>query len=481
MFHKKNDQDDLPEMPRLKIASLEASRSGRSLCYIDQNIMNDLRLSTGDIIEIFGRKRTAGIVVASLAEKGKNLIKIDGIQRKNLGSTIGEFVTIKPTLASPAREIELAPTKEIYDIKAQADIIKGKLIDKPIVAGDFIDIPGAYIKTDEKTNPMNGFMRMLGGGSGSRRPMLGPLRLLVLNTNPYDEVVRFTRDTRIRISKKCVILNKKGDLISSDHVIGLDYEIAEIKRVLELSLTDPSFTEKSRIDPPRGILLVGPTGVGKTLLAKVIANETNYDFMRITLTDIFQKYQVDSEKNLRQLFEKAERRAPCLIFIDHIESFAPLIQKGMISNAWYFEQRMVTLLMELMDGMRQYRNVIVLGATHKYDLIEPALLRPGRFDIVLHISLPDLNSRTKIYQLFTKDLPLDDDVSLEQLAERSDNFTGADIEGVCRLAIISAAKRKIPELQNGLDDSSDEVVVNTKIVKQDFLKAVDEIADRTKN
>ena len=481
MLHKKDDRDQLPEMPRLRIAKLEASRSGRSLCYIDQAILEKLGLSTGDIVEIIGRKRTAGIVVANIADKGNDLIRIDEIQRFNLGSTIGEFVTIQPTFASPAREIELAPTKEIYDIKKQSDVIRGKLVDKPIVAGDIIDIPGAFIKIEEKNNPMNGFMRMLGGEGGTRRPTLGPLRLIVLSTIPNNEVVRFTRDTRIKINKNCVILNNKGNIISSDHVIGLDNEIAEIKRILEISLTDPSFTESSIIDPPSGILLVGPTGVGKTLLAKVIANETNYNFMRVSLADIFQKYQGDSEKKLRQLFELAERRTPCLIFIDHVESFAPLIQKGMISNGWYFEHRMVTLLMELMDGIRQYRNVIVLGATHKYDLIEPALLRPGRFDIILHLSLPDLKSRTKIYQLYTKDLPLDEDISLEQLAELSDNFTGADIKGVCRLAIINAAKREMPELQNGLVDPHNEVVVRTIIEKHDFLKAIEEIADRSKN
>jgi len=442
--------------------------------------MESLGIATGDIIEIIGKKRTAGIVVASFSDKGKEIIRIDGIQRLNLGSTIGEFVTIQPALASPAREIELAPTKAIYNIKKQADVIKGKLIDKPIMVGDIIDIPGAFIKPGKDNNSMNGFMRMLGGGGGVRRPTLGPLRLIVLNTKPNDEVVRFTRETRVKISKKIVFLNSSGKLVTSDDIVGLDNEIAEIKKVLELSLMHPSFAENSKINPPKGILLVGPSGVGKTLLAKVIANETKFYFMPISLADIFQKYQGDSEKKLKQLFEQAENRAPCLIFIDHTESFAPLIQKGMISNAWYFEHRMVTLLMELMDGIHEYRNVIVLGATHKYDLIEPALLRPGRFDIILHLSLPDLNSRIKIYQLFTKDLLLDDEVSLDELAELSDNFTGADIEGVCRLSIISAAKKDKLENQDDFDDTSDELVYNAKLNKQDFLNAIKEIAERLK-
>ena len=173
---------------QLRIEKLEANRSGRSLCYIDPNILDNLRLSTGDIIEIIGRKKTAGIVVASLADKGKGIIRIDGIQRKNLGSNIGEIVTIKPTRASPAREIELVPTKAIYDIKKQADIIKGKLIDKPIMTGDIIDVNALH------QSPM---LNMRGA---SRRSTLGPLKLIVLNTNPDNEVVRFTRDTRIVFS-----------------------------------------------------------------------------------------------------------------------------------------------------------------------------------------------------------------------------------------------------------------------------------------
>ena len=483
MFHKKNDRDELTEMPRLRIARLDKSRSGRTLCYIDQAVLDNLRLSTGDIVEIIGRKRTAGIIVASPADRGKNIIRIDGIQRKNSGSTIGEFVTIQPTITVPAREIELGPTKEIYNIKKQADIIRGKLVDKPIMTGDIIEIPGTLIKAGLEDNPMNGFMSKLGGGEGgggARRPALGPLKVIVLSTNPTDRVVRFTRNTRVKISKKIVNLNSTGKPVTADDIVGLDNEITEIKKILNLSLTHPSFAENSKIEPPKGILLVGPPGVGKTLLARIIANETEYYFIPTSLTEIFQKYQGDSEKRLKQLFELAEKRAPCIIFIDHIESFAPLIQKGMITNAWYFEHRMVTLLMELMDGMHHYRNVLVLAATHNYDLVEPALLRPGRFDIILHLPLPDLNSRTKIYQLYTKELPLDDEVSLEELAELSENFTGADIKGVCRLAIISATKRDKLDLQNDFDELSDDEVFHAKLNNNDFLIAIEEIAKRLK-
>jgi len=477
MFRKKIDPDKLMKTARLRIEKLESSRSGRSLCFVDQSIMENLGLSTGDIIEIAGRMKTAGIGVASFADKGKEIIRIDEIQRLNLGSNIGEFVTIQYVNAEPAQGIELAPTKSIYDIKKQADIIKGKLIDKPVMVGDLIDVPGAFIKSNEGNNPMNGFMRMFNMGK-PKRPSLGPLRLVVLNTYPVDKVVRLTRDTRIKVNKKIAYLNSSGKLVTFDDVGGLEKQISEVKKVLELCSSIPTITEKFNIEPSRGILLAGPSGTGKTLLAKVIANETDFNFISILPSDIFQKYQEASVNKLKQLFLEAEVNAPSIIFIDHIETFAPIIQKELIENSSGLEHRIVTQLMELMDGMEHYRNVIVLGATHKLELIEPALLRPGRFDKIIHFSLPNLSSRVKIYQIHTKYLPLDEEISIEEIAELSENFSGADIKGVCRLAIMNAAERENPDINSEDDKIHDDSDIQLKIFRKDFLNAIEEIADR---
>ncbi|MCK4287379.1 MAG: AAA family ATPase, partial [Candidatus Lokiarchaeota archaeon] len=365
--------------------------------YIDQDILDNLRLSTGDIIEIIGKKRTAGIVVASFADKGKGIIRIDGIQRLNLGSTIGEFVTIRHTSASPAREIELAPTKQIYDIKKQADVIKGKLIDKPVMAGDIIDIPGAFIKSDDNYNPMNGFMKMFNMGGSSKRPTLGPLRLIVLNTKPNNVVVRFTRDTRIKINKKIALLNASGEIFTYDDVGGLTDQIQRIREVVELPIRHPELFRRLNIEPPKGVLFYGPPGTGKTLMAKAVSQESNANFLIINGPEIMSKFYGDSERNLKNVFNQAERSSPSIIFIDELDSIAP--KRSEVTGE--VERRVVSQLLTLLDGMKGREGVIVIGATNRIDAIDPALRRPGRFDTEIRFRVPDKKARNEIFKIHT--------------------------------------------------------------------------------
>ncbi|MHA1459715.1 MAG: CDC48 family AAA ATPase, partial [Promethearchaeota archaeon] len=454
---------------KLRVERLEASRSGRSLCYIDQTILENLGLSTGDIIEIVGRKRTAGIVVASFADKGKGIIRIDGIHRKNLGSTIGEIVTILPTHASPAKEIELAPTQAIYDIKKQADIIKGKLIDKPIMTGDIIDVPGAYIKTNEANNPMNGFMRMLGGG-GTKRPTLGPLKLIVLNTKPNNEVVRFTRDTRIKINKKIALLNVSGEIITYDDVGGLTDEIQRIREVVELPIRHPELFQRLNIEPPKGVLFYGPPGTGKTLIAKAVSQEANANFFTINGPEIMSKFYGDSERNLKGIFDRAERNSPAIIFIDELDSIAP--KRSEVSGE--VERRVVSQLLTLLDGMKGREGVIVIGATNRIDAIDPALRRPGRFDTEIRFRVPNKKARNEIFKIHTRGMPMETDIDIKYYSDITHGFVGADIMAFVREAAMDAIRDILPEI-NIDEDIPNEIIQNLFVKDKNFQKALKEI------
>ncbi|MFX0077011.1 MAG: AAA family ATPase, partial [Candidatus Hermodarchaeota archaeon] len=455
---------------KLRVERLESSRSGRSLCYIDQNILDNLGLSTGDIIEIVGRKRTAGIAVASFADKGKEVIRIDGIQRLNLGSTIGEFVNIQEAHASPAREIELAPTKEIYDIKKQADIIKGKLIDKPIMSGDIIDIPGAFIKNDEANNPMNGLMRMFGGGGNPRRPTLGPLRLIVLNTKPSDEVVRFTRDTRIKINKKIALLNVSGEIITYDDVGGLSDEIQRIREVVELPIRHPELFRRLNIEPPKGVLFHGPPGTGKTLMAKAVSQEANAHFLMINGPEIMSKFYGDSERNLKNIFNQAQRHEPTIIFIDELDSIAP--KRSEVTGE--VERRVVSQLLTLLDGMKGREGVIVIGATNRIDAVDPALRRPGRFDTEIRFKVPNKKARFEIFKIHTRGMPLEADVDIDYYAENTHGFVGADIMAFVREAAMDAIRDILPKIN--IDEPIPiEVIQNLYVKEKNFQKAQKEI------
>jgi len=454
----------------LRVERLESSRSGRSLCYIDQDTLDNLGLSTGDIIEIIGRKRTAGIAVASFADKGKEVIRIDGIQRLNLGSTIGEYVTIQPALSSPAREIELAPTKEIYDIKKQADIIKGKLIDKPIMTGDIIDVPGAFIRTDEENNPMNGFMRMLNMGGGSKRPTLGPLRLIVLNTKPSDEVVRFTRDTRIKINKKVALLNVSGEIITYDDVGGLSDEIQRIREVIELPIRHPELFRRLNIEPPKGVLFHGPPGTGKTLMAKAVSQEANAHFLIINGPEIMSKFYGDSERNLKNIFNQAEIHEPTIIFIDELDSIAP--KRSEVTGE--VERRVVSQLLTLLDGMKGREGVIVIGATNRIDAIDPALRRPGRFDTEIRFRVPNKKARNEIFKIHTRGMPMEADVDIDYYSDITNGFVGADIMAFVREAAMDAIRDILPEIN--IDEPIPIEIIQKLFVKdKNFQKALREI------
>ncbi len=454
---------------KVRIEELEKSRSGRSLCYIDPLILEELGLTTGNIIEIRGKKKTTGIVVSSVADKEKRIIRLDGLQRLNAGATIGEFVTIKLARVYPAEEIVLTPTKENIDPRKQAEAIKAKLIDKPVVIGDIVDVLGAVYQKRDPDNPMSEIMNMF-MRSPKRRPTLGTLRLIVENSVPSDKVVKITRDTRIRVNKRVAVLNVSGGVVTYDDVGGLTDEIQRIREMVELPLKHPELFHRLNIDPPKGVLFYGPSGTGKTLMAKAVSQESNAHFISINGPEIMSKFYGASEGRLRELFRQAEENAPSIIFIDEIDSIAP----KRVDTSGEVERRVVSQLLSLMDGLQGRGQIIIVGATNRVNALDEALRRPGRFDREIEFGVPNKKGRKEIFQIHTRGMPLEEDVNLDEYAEITYGFVGADIMAVSREAAMFSLRKILPKINLDEPIPSD-IIQELKICDEDFSQAINMI------
>ncbi|UCC19987.1 MAG: CDC48 family AAA ATPase [Promethearchaeota archaeon] len=456
----------LNNIVKLRIERLEKSRSGRSLCYIDQDMMLDLELNTGDIIEIRGKKKTTGIAVSSVQDRGTGIIRLDGLQRLNAGATIGEFVSVQLAEVHPAVEIVLTPTRPNIDLKRQAEAIKGKLIDKPVVIGDIVDVLGTFMQQDTGENPIADMMKMFQLG-GKRRPTLGTLRLIVENLRPADKVVKITRDTIIKVNKRVAVLNISGGVVTYDDVGGLTDEIQRIREMVELPLKHPELFHRLNIDPPKGVLFYGPSGTGKTLMAKAVSQESNANFITINGPEIMSKFYGASEGRLRDIFREAEENAPSIIFIDEIDSIAP----KRVDTSGEVERRVVSQLLSLMDGLRGRGEIICVGATNRINTIDEALRRPGRFDREIEFGVPNVKGRKEIFQIHTRGMPMEEDVNLDNYAEITHGFVGADIMAICREAAMFSLRRVLPKIN--LDEPiPSEIIQELNIKDGDFIKAI---------
>jgi len=454
---------------KVRIEELEKSRSGRSLCYIDPLILEELGLTTGNIIEIRGKKKTTGIVVSSVADREKGIIRLDGLQRLNAGATIGEYVTLKLAKVYPAKEIVLTPTKENIDPRKQAEAIKAKLIDKPVVIGDIVDVLGAVYQKSDPDNPMNEIMSMF-MRSPKRRPTLGTLRLVVENSVPSDKVVKITRDTRIKVNKRIAVLNVSGGVVTYDDVGGLTDEIQRIREMVELPLKHPELFHRLNIDPPKGVLFYGPSGTGKTLMAKAVSQESNAHFISINGPEIMSKFYGASEGRLRELFRQAEDNAPSIIFIDEIDSIAP----KRVETSGEVERRVVSQLLSLMDGLQGRGQIIIVGATNRINAIDEALRRPGRFDREIEFGVPNKKGRKEIFQIHTRGMPLEEDVNLDDYSEITYGFVGADIMAVSREAAMFALRKILPKINLDEPIPSD-IIQELRICDEDFSQAINMI------
>jgi len=408
----------------------------------------DLDVSPGDIISIKGKRETAAVVWrAPLQDENKEIIRIDGITRKNADISIGDRVSVRKVVPKPAEKINISPAiKDVPNIQFANGIdnfIKKSLLKRPVSAGDTLIIQGIALM-------------------GSQLPFV------VSSTKPKG-IVQITVDTLIKISKESI----QEDIISRvsyEDIGGLRDELKRVREIIELPLKHPELFDRLGIEPPKGVLLHGPPGTGKTLIAKAVASESGASFFSIQGPEIMNKYYGQTEENLRKKFQEAGENLPAIIFIDEIDSIAPKRDdvKGEV------ERRVVAQLLTLMDGLEEKGRLIVIAATNRVDHIDSALRRPGRFDREIEIGVPDRLSRIEILQVHTRNMPLSSDVDLEELADITHGFVGADLAALSREGAMKALRRYLPDIDLEKPISA-EILESLEVRIEDFKEALREI------
>jgi len=291
------------------------------------------------------------------------------------------------------------------------------------------------------------------------------------------ETALLISETALHISEHITEDEGRGvDSVKYEDVGGLHKEIKEIREIIDLPLKHPSLFNKLGITPQRGILLSGPPGCGKTLLARAVANENEAYFISINGPEIMSKFYGESEKRLQKIFINAEKKSPSIIFIDEIDAIAPKRD----STTGKAERRVVAQLLTLMNGFKRRGRVIVIGVTNKLELLEPALLSPGRFDRIIEIKFPIEKSREEIFGIHTRNMPLGISVSIQELAKNTQNFSGADISAVCKEAALFALNRLLPNIDLDSEEIDSKLLVQIEVNVNDFDKGIRKISRNIK-
>jgi transitional endoplasmic reticulum ATPase len=468
-----DDADDNTSID-LKVAEAIQDDVNKGIVRIDSNYMKDLGVREGYFVEIEGEQSTIGIADRALpGDIGLNIIRMDGLLRRNSRSSIGEEVTVRKADVGEADKVVIAPSKEGLVVSTNnPNIFKIGLLGRPVSQGDVVSLGG----TPRRMNAMTDVNRIndIFGGIKPEDAFggifgLADMKFVVLNTQPTDKPVVITEDTEIEYRKEGVAPDQqdgRGYEVSYEDIGGLDDEIKKIREMVELPLKHPEVFQRLGIEPPKGVMLHGPPGTGKTLLAKAVANETNSNFYVINGPEIMSKFYGESEANLRNMFEEAEENSPSIIFIDEIDAIAPKREesKGEV------ERRVVAQLLSLMDGLESRGKVVVIAATNIPNSVDPALRRPGRFDRELEIGVPQVKGREKILQIHTRNMPLDDNVNLHGLAESTHGFVGADLESLTKEAAMNVLRRLLPELQLDEDEAIDKETLDKLTIHSDDFK-----------
>ena len=427
---------------QMRIGEAKHRDVGKKRARIGPDAMDYLKAAPGDVIEINGQRSTCAIVWPSDEDdKFSDVIKIDGQTRKNIGGALNSIVKIKKVLTKAAKSVVLIPVNDVVTVdKEFTDFVKNRLKGLPISQGDEISV------------------MILGNSMDFKINKISP-----------KGVVKIDRSTALSILEETS--GERKSRVTYEEVGGLSIEIKAMREIVELPLRHPELFIRLGIEPHSGILLYGPPGCGKTLIAKVLASESEANMYSINGPEIMNKYYGETEARLRDIFKEAKDNSPSIIFIDEIDAIAPK-REEVYGDV---EKRVVAQLLALMDGLTERGNVIVLGATNRPDSIDPALRRPGRFDREIEISVPNEDGRLEVLLIHTRGMPISEDVDLKMLSSELYGYTGADIKSLCREAAMKSIRRYLPEINLETEKISSQVLKSMEIKLIDFYDAMHQV------
>ena len=448
---------------KLQVANSRAEESGGGIARIPRSAMAQLGVTEGDIVEISGKRQTASRVVAPYAEdEGLEVIRLDGLQRANAGAGAGDMVVLSRVEARPATRVVFAPAQENLRLQGSANALKRSFFGRPVVTGDTVATAGQQRLESGDMPPQ--LRQMLNAPAYA----LAEVRLVVVSAAPKG-VVFIDENTEIELLPEYQEpQDARRTDVTYDDLGGLGETIDQLREMVELPLRYPELFRRLGVDPPRGVLLHGPPGTGKTRLARAVANESEAQFFLINGPEIMGSAYGESEKRLRDIFEQAAKAAPSILFIDEIDSIAP--KRGQVTGE--AEKRLVAQLLTLMDGLEPRTNLVVIAATNRPDAIDEALRRPGRFDREIVIGVPDESGRREILGIHTRGMPLSADVDLAELARTTFGFVGADMASLTREAAIEAVRRIMPKLDLAEGTIPPEVLEELRVTRDDFSNAL---------